>query len=344
MSAALAVAGVGMVTALGATTRATLEALGRGERRVGASGLVNLGGEPIVGSFVGPVRRECAGAARASALALEALGECIASASPVRGVTALLACAPLPWGSFGAGLGPLFAPVRDEWPAVVDALAAELEARGARVPAALRFVLARGHAAGALAFERAAALLAGGEAAQAVIVGLDTHGERATLERLDLAGLLKSRRLRGGFVPGEAAAAVCVRAADSRAGGVVVRGVGVAYECGAPSTARALTRAVSSVVDAWGGGARAITTAAIDLNGERARAKEWSFAATRALWSERATPLLCHPAAQLGDVGAASMPLLVGLVARGAARPGAALAVASSRDGLRGAVVLDGIA
>jgi 3-oxoacyl-[acyl-carrier-protein] synthase-1 len=341
MSAALLVAGVGMVTAIGGTARATIAALGRGERRAAQTPLVDLGGDRIVGSFVMPVRAEHEGAARASLLAFPALVECIEAAPPAAGPSALFLCAPLSWGSFAAEFAPLLAPVREEWPAVVDAIAAEIEARGARVPPSLRFVLARGHAAGVLALEQAAALFERGEAAQAWIVGLDAHGERATLERLALTGALKSRRAPGGFVPGEAAAVLCVRPASAGAAGVVVRGLGVANERDTPSTARALTLAVSRSIETWGGEAASIATMAIDLNGERERAKEWSFAATRTLWRERAAPALLHPADQLGDVGAATVPLLVGLLASGQKRPGAALAVASSMDGLRGAVVMD---
>jgi 3-oxoacyl-[acyl-carrier-protein] synthase I len=341
MKMALAVAGVGMVTALGGTARETIAALGRGERHVAQTWLVDLGGDRIVGSFVLPVRAEHEGAARAVELAFPALVECIEAARPVRGASALFLCVPLSWGSFAAEFAPLIAPRREEWPAVVGALAAELEARGLRVPPPLRFVLARGHAAGVLALEQAAALFGRGEAAQAWIVGLDTHGERATLERLALMGALRSRRARGGFVAGEAAAVLCVRPAGDDAAGVAVQGLGVANESDTPSTARALTSAVSRSIEAWGGKAASIATVAIDLNGERTRAKEWSFAATRTLWLERAAPVLIHPAGQLGDVGAATVPLLVGLLASGHKRPGPALAIASSMDGLRGGVVME---
>ncbi len=343
MTKPLLVAGVGMVTALGGTTAETIAALDRGERRAAQTRLVDARGNRIVGSFALPVRGDLAGVARAGLLAFPALAECIDSVRPVRGGTAIFLCVPLPWGSFAADLAPMVAPVCDDWPAVIDALASELEARGVRSPPTLRFVVARGHAAGAVALERAAALLERGDATQALIVGVDTHGDRATLERLALIGALKSGGSAGGFVPGEASAVLCLRPAFEGSRGVRVCGVGLGEEAETPSTARGLTSAVSQSIASWGGAASAIATVAIDLNGERERAKEWTFAATRTLWRERATPLLVHPADRLGDVGAASLPLLVGLLARGAKRPGPALAVASSRDGLRAGVVLDGV-
>ena len=344
MTKPLLVAGVGMVTALGGTTAETIAALDRGERRAAQTRLVDARGNRIVGSFALPVRGDLAGAARAGLLAFPALAECIGSVRPVRGGTAIFLCVPLPWGSFAADLAPMVAPVCDDWPAVVDALAGELEARGVRSPPALRFVIARGHAAGGLALERAGALLKRGEATQALIVGVDTHGDRATLERLALIGALESGGSAGGFVPGEASAVLCLRPAFEGSRGVRICGVGLGEEGDTPSTARGLTSAVSQSIATWGGAARSIATVAIDLNGERERAKEWTFAATRTLWRERAIPLLLHPADRLGDVGATSLPLLVGLLARGARRPGPALAVTSSRDGLRAGVVLDGVA
>jgi hypothetical protein len=138
--------------------------------------------------------------------------------------------------------------VCDSFPAVVDALARELEARGVYSPAALRFVIARGHAAGALALEQAAALFERGEAAQALIVGIDTHGDRATLERLGLLGALKSRGSPRGFLPGEASAVLCLRPASEGSCGVLVRGVGLGEEGETPSTARGLTSAVSQSI------------------------------------------------------------------------------------------------
>ncbi len=227
----------------------------------------------------------------------------------------------------------------DNWPLVVDALAHEIEARGANVPSGLRLLVRRGHASGVLALRTAAQLFERQQAAQVVIGGLDTHGEPATLERLDRLGLLKSRRSPGGFLPGEASAAVCVRPASGRERGVLVHGVGVEVETEAPGSARSLTAAVAQAIDAWGGDPATIGAVAIDLNGESERAREWCCAATKTIYRQRATPVLLHPADRLGDIGAASVPLLVGLVVS-AQTPGPALVVASSRDGLRGAAVV----
>ncbi len=337
----LEIAGAGMVTALGSGARETIGALDRGERRIVQTRLVDLRGDRIRGAFALPVRDDLTGAARAELLALPALTECLDSASPMTGPTALFVCAPLPWGSFGANFAPVVAPARDDWTALTGTIAAHLEAHGLRPCSKRPVLIRRGHAAGVLALCHIQKLFERGEAAQAVIVGVDSHGERATLERLDLAGLLKSRRSPGGFVPGEAAAVLCVRPATDDRRGRLVCGIGIDQESEEPSTARGLTSAVSKSLAGQRDAARSLAIVAIDLNGERQRAKEWSFAATRTLWRMRAVPDIRHPADRLGDTGAATVPLFVGLLAHGAKCPGSALAIASSRDGLRGVVRMD---
>jgi 3-oxoacyl-[acyl-carrier-protein] synthase I len=339
MRVALHVAGIGMVTAIGDDTHNTIVALAAGARRVRRAQLCDLAGERISGAFAFPVRSEHEGFARASVLAWPALVECLEELTPTRGPTALIACTPLPWGPrSGPGAAP-GTPPHDNWPLVLDALANEIETRGSPVPEELRILIRRGHAGGFLALRAAAQLFERGEAAQAVIVGLDTHGEPATLEHLDRMGLLKSRRTPHGFLPGEAAAVLCVRPGAGRERGPVLRSIAVEVETAAPSTPRAMTAAVEQAIASWGGEAASIGAVAIDLNGEADRQREWCHAATTTIYKKQATPVLLHPADRLGDIGAASVPLLVGVVVS-AQTPGPALVVASSRDGLRGAAIV----
>ena len=339
MRVALHVSGIGMVTAIGDDTHNTIVALAAGARRVRRAQLVDLAGDRITGAFAFPVRAEHEGFARASVLAWPALVECLDEITPARGPTALIVCTPLPWGARGWREAASGGPAHDNWPLVVDALAAEIETHGATVPDTLRILVRRGHAGGILALRTASQLFDRGEAAQAVIVGLDTHGEPATLEHLDKLGLLKSRRSPNGFLPGEAAAVVCVRPATGRERGASLRGIGLEVETQVPSQARAMAAAMGQALEAWGGDPASIGAVAIDLNGEADRAKEWCSAATQTIYKKHATPVLLHPADRLGDIGAASVPLLVGLVVS-AQTPGPALVVASSRDGLRGAAVV----
>jgi 3-oxoacyl-[acyl-carrier-protein] synthase-1 len=339
MRVAMHVAGIGMVTAIGDDTHNTIVALAAGARRVRKVQLMDLAGDRIAGAFAFAVHPEHEGAARASVLAWPALVECLDELGPARGPTALIVCTPLPWDALMAQETSLEPPRRDAWPAVVDALANEVETRGVSVPDALRVVVRRGHASGVLALQTAAEMFARDEATQAVIVGLDTHGERATLERLDRMGLLKSRRSPRGFMPGEASAVVCVRPAKERGRGPVVRALGLDVEPEIPSPTGPLTSAVAQALDAWGGDPATLGAVAIDLNGEPSRAKEWCCAATQTIYRKHATPVLLHPADRLGDIGAASVPLLLGLLAS-AKTTGPGLVVASSRDGLRGAVIV----
>lgn len=339
MRVALHVAGIGMVTAIGDDTHNTIVALAAGARRVRKVQLMDLAGDRIAGAFAFAVHPEHEGAARASVLAWPALVECLDELGPARGPTALIVCTPLPWDTLIEQAVPALSSRRDTWPAVVDALAHEIESRGVQVPESLRVVVRRGHASGVLALQAASEMFEREEATQAVIVGLDTHGERATLERLDLLGLLKSRRSPRGFMPGEASAAVCVRPAKGRTRGPVVRALGFDVEPDTPNATPPLAAAVEQALAGWGGDPATLGAVAIDLNGEPGRAKEWCSAATQTIYRKHATPVLLHPADRLGDIGAASVPLLLGLLAS-AKTAGPGLIVASSRDGLRAAAIV----
>lgn len=339
----LSVAGVGMSTSIGTTARETLAALLAGRRNATALSLVDLRGDRVVGCFALPVSPELCGLQRALALVRPALEECLSEAGGSSGPTALFLCTPVTWGGFAEAFVPVLGPLPEPWPALVDVLVDDLRGCGIGVPVGMRVLLPHGHAAGALALRRACELFERGEAAQALIVGVDAHGDRATLERLDLLGVLRSRRSPGGFVPGEAAVVLCIRPAlDPPAGPGLVQGLGLAHEAEVPSAARALTGAIRDAMTEWSGTPAAVGMVAIDLNGERARAREWTFAAMRTLHREGAVPVLIHPADRLGDVGAATLPLLLGVLSRCPRDDSAALVVASSMHGLRGAVMVGG--
>lgn len=339
MRVALHVAGVGMVTAVGDDTNSTIVALAAGARRIRRAQTVDAAGERITGAFAFPVRADHEGIARASVLAWPAIMECMDGLAAPRGPSAVLVCTPLPWGPRSGKEGSTSTSAHDAWPVVLDALALEIEARGVTVPESLRILVRRGHASGILALRTAAQLFERGQAAQAFIVGLDTHGEPATLEHLDKLGLLRSRRTPKGFVPGEAASVVCVRPANGREKGPSVRSLAVEVETRSPPETRSMIATIEQALDAWGGDAAQISAVAIDLNGEEDRQREWCAAATQTLYKKHATPVIVHPADRIGDVGAASVPLLVGLVV--SAQPtGPTLVVASSRDGLRGAAIV----
>lgn len=337
MSIGLHVAGAAAHTAFGGIEE-TVAARRAGRRAAGALPLVGLGGVPLVAALAGPLGPPLEGARRVRALVVPMLERAVREAGAPEGPCALLLCAPLGWGTWSDACAPVLAPARHDWGEAARGLAASLAALGLSVPPELVRVVPRGHAAGVVALREAAALLEERRAAQVVVVGLDAHGERGTLERLDLLGWSGSSRARSGFLPGEASAALVLRPAAANEPGPQIRGWGDHTELEVPSCGDALTGAVRAALDVWGGDARGIGDVLVDLNGDARRAREWTFAATRTLGSEGARPAVEHPADRLGDVGAASIPLFLALAAeRGA---GATLVVASSRDGLRGAAVL----
>lgn len=214
------------------------------------------------------------------------------------------------------------------------------------------FARAEARAAGPAAFfpalREAAARVRSGELSFCIAGGVDSYLFDARLDRLDAAWRLRTRRNPDGFLAGEAAALLLV-GSPARPAAAGLRPLCWLGPLGAgsepasilgdrASTGAGLTDAIRAASDgvepSW---------VVCDLNGESYRAFEWG------LVQGRLSPLLSHvrrlthPADGLGDVGAATGPLLVACAAhgfqRGFAPPGSALLWASSDDGARVAML-----
>ena len=351
MSDGLYLHAAGMVTSVGHTLEDAFTSIHAGIARFRETHLVGLEGRRLLASPVMPVSRDHVGLARALALARPALRECLAGRRdpPPPGRTALLLCTSR-------------REAQPAWDGLGGALAAELDSLGVDVPEALRFQVERGHAGGMIALSRARELLDAALADECLLAGVDSQCEPDVLQVLDLVGWTKSSRARSGYIPGEAAVVLCLRAHGP---GARIAGWSFAEERapleGRPSTGSALTAAAAHAIDQWGGAPRALAHVYADLNGERGRAKEWAMTASRTLWGEGVQPELVHPADCVGDLGAAAMPLLTALAARrlstlrnarersataaqqaDAELGAASLVLASSSTALRGAAVVLG--
>ncbi len=208
-----------------------------------------------------------------------------------------------------------------------------------------------GHAVAFLALESAAREIASGRCARAVVGAVDGYLDEVTLQWLADTGRLKGEGHGKGFVPGEAAAFLLVEplsAARARGARCLARltGIGSAMEANSlydetPCLGQGLTQAVGTALR-MSAADGPVTLVSCDLNGERHRANEWALVLARS-GVEHASPDLWHPAACLGDCGAASGALNLAFgalaVARGDLVPGQALAWGSSDDGERGAAV-----
>jgi hypothetical protein len=159
----------------------------------------------------------------------------------------------------------------------------------------------------------------------------------------------RSARHPHGIIPGEAAAFLCLRRAvepsSTRAAEIVA--AQQAYEP-APGSGRAvfaqgLTTAMVEVLKAWGRPPRDIAVLAADIESGIPRAKEALHAATLALWGTNPALHVLPRFDTFGDVGAATVPLLVGLASKWLLDrpPGRAALVASgSTTRLRGAAIV----
>jgi 3-oxoacyl-[acyl-carrier-protein] synthase-1 len=234
------------------------------------------------------------------------------------------------------------------------ALAARFEAVLARWGAKVAVTTAPlGHAAGLAALRSAGEALTSGEADLCLVGGIESYLSPDTVTWLEEAGQLRTEEVRHGFVPGEGAG-FCLLASEALAERHRLRvlarvaGGGVAEErnriktetvCTGEGMTAAFEEALSALpegekVDGW----------ICDLNGEAYRTDELGFTLAKTGQRFREPGVFLAPADAWGDVGAASGPLFLGLVAaavkRGYCRARHTLLSAGSEGGLRAAVLV----
>lgn len=208
---------------------------------------------------------------------------------------------------------------------------------------------ALGHVAGVQALAECARAFAEGFEQRALVVGVDSWLDPPTLEWLDGQETLRTEKRPFGFLPGEAAVALLVEPADrGRQALARVEGCALRTESDlAPDRPRlglALTEAARAACDLWDDPSRIADALYADLNGDPGRADEVGYATVRV--RDRLSPehALRIPAECFGDVGAATVPLMVALALERAqnTRGGdaSALLLAQSMASERAAVLL----
>lgn len=208
-----------------------------------------------------------------------------------------------------------------------------------------RFRLVAGErTAGLAALEAGLGLLGAGGVDLVAVGGVDSYLFPSRLEPLDRGWRLLSRRNPDGFHPGEAAGFVLLeRRRTAARRGLVPLAVPRAFDAARESAAApgaALAGLLERLLPAAGGAPLLLG----DLNGESARTREWGLALTRLGRRLPEDAPLEHPITVLGDVGAATGPILAGLAGwylqqKHAARS-AAVAFAMDDDGGRRGAVL----
>jgi 3-oxoacyl-[acyl-carrier-protein] synthase I len=211
-----------------------------------------------------------------------------------------------------------------------------------------------GHAGGFAAFEQALSRIRQRQDELALVGGVDSYLDGAALDWLEQDRRLDCAEARGGFPPGEGAAFV-VLASDSLRRHLklpslaVVRAIACTTERRDPASAESvqgqgLTEAFEAVAAALARPHEKFDDSYTDLNGERVRNHDLSFALLRAGGFFRDGTAYHTAVSSVGDLGAATAPLNCLLAARawarGYATGGNALVYGASWGGARGALLL----
>ncbi len=218
----------------------------------------------------------------------------------------------------------------------------------------LRAVSLAGHAGGAQAIHAAMTDLAEGRVECALVAGVDSLLDEATLEWLASTSRLKLADMPVGLRPGEACAVLALTqpqhpasAASCCAIGQVEIGVEeLTLLSGAVSVGEGLSRTLDGVARSANWAGSSSPWFIHDHNGEVYRASEWGHAVVRLRAQHEAfdAPEVWLPAASFGDTGAASalVGICVALAAfdRRYAPAERAVVVSSSESRLRSAMVL----
>ena len=199
------------------------------------------------------------------------------------------------------------------------------------------------------ALELASQLIAHAEVRYAVVAGVDSFLTAGTLRAYHDADRLLTEDNMDGMIPGEAAAAVLVARRSDQPGAVQCLGIGWGREEALPGTDRplrgdGLTQAYKAVMADAGLGYESLDYRLTGIGGTHREFKEAALALARTMRTNRAEFEIEHPADCIGSVGAATVPLLLGM-ALAAARRGYApgpgvLCHCGDDNGLRAAIIL----
>jgi 3-oxoacyl-[acyl-carrier-protein] synthase I len=166
--------------------------------------------------------------------------------------------------------------------------------------------------------EWAAASIAARACKYCLIVGSDSYLRAPTLDAYHAQRRLLTRRNVDGFLPGEAAAAILVSTAPAHADALQCVGIGWGEEPSArdaelPLRGDGLTAAYKAALAAAAVGFEDIDYRLADVSGEQSAFKETALALARCMRTAKEDMPLWHPSECVGRVGAAAVPLMLGV-------------------------------
>ena len=348
---AVAVAGVGVRSALGPSARSTFDAMRGGIGRLNECSFLRhpRTGEPITVALDAGLDPRALVLSRLEILAAAAASEA-------------LGARPLSPLSQGARLGVLLSMAPDRpgmdgraRRSAAQAIVGHVETL-VPVDRAHCRALGTGHDGGIAALVQGVGWLNAGAVDACLVGGVESCVDLAFLDGLAVQGRLKAEDCPFGLTPGEAAAFLLLVPARP----VPVGRTGCAYLASPswaaephpwyshrPSLAEGLTTAIAGVFASPPARDMRADVTYADLNGEPWRADEWSAAYIRTADNHGEPMHMRHPADCWGDVGAASAPLLACMAALEVVHPRmrsrAALVWTASDAGVgRGAVMVLG--
>ena len=210
-------------------------------------------------------------------------------------------------------------------------------------------VYASGRVGAIQALAEARRLITAG-ASRCLVVGVDSYLVADTLVAFDGKHRLLTDENANGFIPGEAAGAVLlgpVKRQDEPQ--LMCLGIGMGTEpaplnSGEPLRADGLVHAIKASFEDGNCREADVDFRLTDNNGEAYGFKESALAATRVFRQQREAFDLWHPADSIGEVGAAVVPILLGMMLAAVSKdyaPGpGVLCHVSGDDEQRGAVIL----
>jgi 3-oxoacyl-[acyl-carrier-protein] synthase-1 len=213
-------------------------------------------------------------------------------------------------------------------------------------------VFKEGSVGGVNALLHAGELLENGHVSACIVAGGDTYLTADTLRLLDKEQRLLSETNSNGFIPGEAAAGIMLSAPDLAPTGhssITIEGIGLGSEPSAadpdlPLRADGMTSAARKALDQAGMGLHECEAIYSDVAGEQNAFREIALMQLRLLRVRRQVQDIKHPAENLGEIGAAHVPMCLAVfrdaLMKGYADGPTALALFSNDSGPRAAMVL----
>ncbi|MGE3781042.1 MAG: beta-ketoacyl synthase N-terminal-like domain-containing protein, partial [Pirellulaceae bacterium] len=307
MARPVAIVSAGMVTGVGLDAASTCAAVRCAMSNFAESSFYDGGGERQVVSAV-PLERPWRGVTKLAEMLWLALVDCVQHTPQVSLRTAPLLLCVAETGRVG------------RFDRLEEQLRGDLERRlGGPLHSGSR-MLAEGRYGGASAMEQARALIHDERLPACIVAGVDSLLTRETLRDFERRARLVTSRNSNGFIPGEAAGAVVLQAATD-SGVPQLRCLGMGYgteratvESDLPLRGDGLADAMRQAFDDASKTMDDMALRIADVNGEQYYFKEADLAVQRILRRHKEEFDIWHPADCIGEVGAATVPCLLGIM------------------------------